>query len=149
MTPVNQLKPLAEMLKVLSDPVRLRVLEILHLRGETCVCELEATLGMTQSNVSFHVNTLRRAGLVTSQKVGKWVFYTLHETALSGYLGQLAALFVAERAGTERSPAQVYIRCQREGVSRSEVLMEASASVPGREDRATLTQGGIVHENSS
>lgn len=128
--PINQLKPLAETLKVLSDPTRLRILEILHLRGETCVCELEAALGMTQSNISFHVNTLRRVGLVTSQKVGKWVFYSRDEAALKTCLGQLAALFAPERADTERSPDLVYVRCQREEISRAEVLAEADAPSP-------------------
>lgn len=72
---VDEVKTLVKKLKALSDPVRLRILEILHRRGETCVCELEAALGMTQSNISFHVNTLKKAGLVTSQKIGKGAFY--------------------------------------------------------------------------
>jgi len=124
---VDELKTLAETLKVLSDPTRLRILEILHLRGETCVCELEAALAMTQSNISFHVNTLKKAGLVHSQKVGKWVFYTRDEAALQSCLGQLAALFAPDRADTERSPEAVYVRCQREDLSRAEILAEALA----------------------
>ncbi|MBI2877225.1 MAG: helix-turn-helix transcriptional regulator [Candidatus Tectomicrobia bacterium] len=127
---MDQLKPLAETLKVLSDPTRLRILEILHLRGETCVCELEAALGMTQSNISFHMSTLRRIGLVTRQKVGKWVFYRWDEAALKACLGQLTTLFAPERADTERSPDLVYVRCQREEISRAEILAEADAPSP-------------------
>ena len=123
---VNELKTLAEMLKVLSDPTRLRILEILHTRGETCVCELEAALGMTQSNISFHVNTLRKAGLVASQKVGKWVFYTPDEGALQTCLGQLATRFAPEQAKTDRSPESVYIRCRQEELSRAEVLAQTA-----------------------
>jgi ArsR family transcriptional regulator len=124
-TTVTELEPLAETLRILSDPTRLRILEILHVRGETCVCELEAALGMTQSNISFHVNTLKKVGLVHSQKVGKWVFYTRDEAALKACLGQLAALFAPDRADTERSPEAVFVRCQREELSRAEVLAEA------------------------
>lgn len=126
---VTELEPQAETLRVLSDPTRLRILEILHLRGETCVCELEAALGMTQSNISFHLNTLKKVGLVSSQKVGKWVFYTRDEAALRSCLGQLAALFAPDRADTERSPEAVFVRCQWEELSRAEILAEAN--VPG------------------
>lgn len=122
------MKALVAMLKALSDPTRLRILEILHRRGETCVCELEAALGMTQSNISFHINTLKKAGLVVSQKVGKWVFYTRDKAALNACLSQLAALFAPERADVERPSDAAYVRCQREGLSRAEVL--ARGSVP-------------------
>jgi ArsR family transcriptional regulator len=122
------MKALTAMLKALSDPTRLRILEILHRRGETCVCELEAALGMTQSNISFHLHTLRKAGLVARQKVGKWVFYTRDKVALSTCLNQLAALFAPERADTERSSEGAYVRCQREDLSRAEVLAEAGGS---------------------
>ena len=61
-----------ERLKALADPVRLRLLQVLHDRGETCVCELVAELGTTQPNISTHLRLLRAAGLVDSHKVGKW-----------------------------------------------------------------------------
>jgi DNA-binding transcriptional ArsR family regulator len=72
-------KELANLLKALADPTRLRVLDLLHRRGESCVCELEAMLGMTQSNISFHLNALKAVDLVTDHKVGRWVFYRLNE----------------------------------------------------------------------
>lgn len=119
------MKALIAMLKALSDPTRLRILEILHRRGETCVCELEAALGMTQSNISFHINAFKKAGLVVGQKVGKWVFYSRGMAALNTCLSQLTALFAPEHADTERSSEGAYVRCQRKGLSRAEILARA------------------------
>lgn len=121
---------LCEVLQTMSNPSRMRVLEILHRRGETCVCELEAALGLSQSNISFHLNLLRKDGLVTSKKVGKWVFYSLNEKALKACFGQLAATFDRERAEKNRSPDSVYVRCQREELSRAEILERTGAAAP-------------------
>ena len=44
-------------------------------RGETCVCEFIELFGGTASNLSFHLNKLRSAGLILDRKVGKWMFY--------------------------------------------------------------------------
>ena len=65
----------------LSDPKRLRILEILR-SGECCVCDLAGSLEMRQSLLSFHLRTLRDAGLVSDRKEGRWVHYALNEAAL-------------------------------------------------------------------
>jgi len=58
----------------LCDPTRLRLLNLLAC-GETCVCELTATLRVVQPKVSRHLRHLKRAGLVEAQRNGKWVHY--------------------------------------------------------------------------
>jgi len=76
----------------LSDPKRLRILELLR-SGECCVCDLAGSLGIRQSLLSFHLKTLRDAGLVRDRKDGRWVHYALNEEALteaSGYVEGLA-----------------------------------------------------------
>jgi ArsR family transcriptional regulator, arsenate/arsenite/antimonite-responsive transcriptional repressor len=61
----------------LSDPLRLKVLELLR-QQELCVCELCETLGVTQSKLSFHLKTLREAGLLRSRQEGRWIYYSIN-----------------------------------------------------------------------
>ena len=61
----------------LSDPLRLRVLELLQER-ELCVCELCAALNVSQSKLSFHLKTLKEAALVNPRQEGRWVYYSLN-----------------------------------------------------------------------
>lgn len=61
----------------LSDPIRLQVLELLRER-ELCVCDLCEALGVTQSKLSFHLKTLKEAGLVRAQQEGRWIYYSLN-----------------------------------------------------------------------
>lgn len=68
--------------KALSDEKRLLALAILKRRGEACGCELQAALDLTHATVSHHMSVLAEAGLVTSEKRGKWVYYAVHPDAL-------------------------------------------------------------------
>ncbi|NJD11607.1 MAG: helix-turn-helix transcriptional regulator [Gemmatimonadetes bacterium] len=70
----------------LSDPTRVRVLELLS-DGEHCVCDLQEALTAAQSRLSFHLRVLREAGIVSDRKEGRWVHYSLRPEALE----QLAA----------------------------------------------------------
>jgi ArsR family transcriptional regulator len=64
----------AQLFKTLSDPTRLRLLNLLAC-GETCVCELTGTLRVVQPKVSRHLARLKRAGLVEARRDGKWMHY--------------------------------------------------------------------------
>lgn len=69
----------AGLFHALSDPRRLRILDLLR-AGEQCVCDLLEDLDCGQSLLSFHLKTLRDAGLVTMRKEGRWSHYQLaHE----------------------------------------------------------------------
>ncbi|NJK47194.1 winged helix-turn-helix transcriptional regulator [Candidatus Gracilibacteria bacterium] len=61
----------------LSDPIRLQVLELLRSQ-ELCVCELCEHLETAQSKLSFHLKTLKEAGLVRSRQEGRWIYYSLN-----------------------------------------------------------------------
>jgi ArsR family transcriptional regulator len=61
----------------LSDVNRLKILKLLGFR-EMCVCELTAALDINQPNLSYHIKKLESAGLVRSEKRGKWVYYSIH-----------------------------------------------------------------------
>jgi len=88
--------------KALSDPTRLRILELLRARGRSCcdliarnerglcACDIEEAVGLSQAAVSHHMGLLRRAGLVAAQKRGRWVVYSRNESALVGLAEALA-----------------------------------------------------------
>lgn len=67
---------LAEWFGVLSDPTRLRLLSLIAAAGEACAaCDLVEPIGVSQPTVSHHLKVLREAGLVESEKRGRWVYY--------------------------------------------------------------------------
>jgi ArsR family transcriptional regulator len=61
----------------LSDPLRIKVLELLRER-ELCVCELCECLAVPQSKLSFHLKTLKEADLVRTHQEGRWIYYSLN-----------------------------------------------------------------------
>jgi ArsR family transcriptional regulator, lead/cadmium/zinc/bismuth-responsive transcriptional repressor len=66
----------AETFRVLADPSRCRLILALIEAGEICVCDLAATLDMSESNVSHHLRLLRAHGLVKGRREGRMVFYS-------------------------------------------------------------------------
>ncbi len=71
----------AKLFHALSDPTRLHLVELLA-DGEHCVCDLMAAVDAAQSRLSFHLKTLKDAGLVADRKDGRWVHYRLRPEAL-------------------------------------------------------------------
>ena len=70
---------LAAGFKALADPVRLRLLSLIANapHGTACSCDLEGPVGKTQSTVSHHLSLLADAGLITKEKLGRWVNCTI------------------------------------------------------------------------
>lgn len=62
--------------RALSDPHRVRALLALR-NGELCVCQLIDLFGLAPSTVSKHMSVLKQAGLVSSRKDSRWVYYNL------------------------------------------------------------------------
>jgi len=73
---------LADFFTALSDPTRVRILSALTV-GELCVCDLSATLGMTQSAISHQLRLLRQLRLVKRRKAGKMAYYSLDDEHVS------------------------------------------------------------------
>jgi ArsR family transcriptional regulator, lead/cadmium/zinc/bismuth-responsive transcriptional repressor len=65
--------------KALSDPTRLTIAVALREGAELCVCDLAWITGRAENLVGHHLRTLRAAGLATSRREHKIVFYTLTE----------------------------------------------------------------------
>ena len=84
---VNQLKSrineddrtfrqLEDFFAALGDSTRLRMLRLID-DEELCSCEVMAALELTQPTTSHHLGILERAGLLSSRRNGKWVFYKI------------------------------------------------------------------------
>ena len=68
----------ADIFQALGDPTRLKLISALT-AAELCVCDLAATLGMTQSAVSHQLRLLRALGVVKNRKEGRVVYYSLDD----------------------------------------------------------------------
>ena len=84
----TQLADTTQVHKAIAHPARLRILAMLR-GGELCVCQLTAVLELAPSTVSAHLADLRRAGLVTERKEGRWVHYELAQTLEAGRLREV------------------------------------------------------------
>lgn len=78
MPQVETLYDLAELFKVFGDSTRIRMLWALD-ESEMCVCDIAASLNMTQSAISHQLRVLKQAGLVKNRRQGKVVFYSLED----------------------------------------------------------------------
>jgi ArsR family transcriptional regulator len=68
---------LARVLAALADPVRLRLVSLVASRGEVCSCELEEPLGKSQPTISHHTRILAEAGLLSGERRGRWVWWSV------------------------------------------------------------------------
>ena len=99
----------AQLLKVLTHPGRLAILDILR-DGEHCVCHMEAHLGLRQAYISQQLAVLREAGLVQDRRDGWNIFYHVVEprifdvlTAVERMLAPGHAAGSIRAAGSERA----------------------------------------------
>ena len=90
---------LAGVFHALSDPLRLRLLDLLP-KSETlkpiCVCDLAKRLGVSQPNVSHHLKILRSAGLVHCRKREGFSFYQVDPEGVEAALAQVRDWLVPE-----------------------------------------------------
>ncbi len=64
--------------RALGHPARMRTAAMLR-SGELCLCQITEVLGLAPSTVSLHIKELKRAGLVSERKVGRWVHFSLSD----------------------------------------------------------------------
>jgi ArsR family transcriptional regulator len=67
--------------RALADETRWRIVRLVMDRA-LCVCELADILEMPQSSVSSHVQIIRKAGLLESERCGKWTYFRIHPNYL-------------------------------------------------------------------
>ena len=92
-----------EVLRVLSEPLRWRIVELLA-HEQLCVCHLVDELAEAQPLVSHHLRVLREAGLLTYERHRYWTYYRLRPEALRSVASALTALARPERRTSRRRP---------------------------------------------
>ena len=101
--PVN-LETLAERLKVLAEPKRLLIFNLL-MEGVQCNCELGDALNMPPNLISHHLSKLRAVGLVNVERDAldaRWVYYSVNRAALEELNAAFGAFFDPERIQPRR-----------------------------------------------
>jgi ArsR family transcriptional regulator len=98
----TDLEATLRLFRALGDETRLRLLGQLH-GGEQCVCDLTDELEASQSRLSFHLKTLKDAGLVIDRREGRWVYYTINPEAFA----------ILERVLADLKPSRLSVRAAR------------------------------------
>lgn len=81
-TRVPSLREAAGWFRALGDETRLKIVECV-MESEQCVCDLTDLLSTKQSLLSFHLKTLKDAGILNDRRDGRWVYYSLNPDALA------------------------------------------------------------------
>lgn len=90
----------AEVIKAISSPVRLAILEILN-EGDLCVCDIAARVKCERSNVSRHLAVMVNAGILSYRKQGLNVIYSLKTPCVLNFLGCISQV-LKDRANEQR-----------------------------------------------
>ena len=100
----RDLERAAALFRALADPTRLGIIERLR-GGEQCVCDLTDMLDTGQSRLSFHLKTLKDAGLLRDRRQGRWIYYALDPDAIAvSYAAHMASRSAASTAkGRQRA----------------------------------------------
>jgi ArsR family transcriptional regulator, arsenate/arsenite/antimonite-responsive transcriptional repressor len=73
----------AALARVLSDPVRVQLVDLIRRHGEPlCQCELVALFELSQPTLSHHLRKLREAGVISVERRGSWAYYAVVPDAL-------------------------------------------------------------------
>jgi ArsR family transcriptional regulator, arsenate/arsenite/antimonite-responsive transcriptional repressor len=78
--------------KVIADETRQQIMSLLCCQ-QLCVSDIVEQTAVSQPTVSHHLNILRDAGLVSSERSGKQIFYTLNQAAVVSCCGRLVQNF--------------------------------------------------------
>ena len=82
---------LTEYFRVLSDPNRLEIVELL-LKGETCGCTLIDKLSISQPTLSYHLKTITKSGLASAKRDGNWIKHFIDREKLNDMIEYLTKL---------------------------------------------------------
>ena len=81
----------AEILKVLAQPTRLKILELLR-NGERCICEIVPAINGEQSNISRHISLMQKSHLVTTRKDGVKVMVKVSDPKIFEILDKVSVI---------------------------------------------------------
>ncbi|MFE7517378.1 ArsR/SmtB family transcription factor [Streptomyces sp. NPDC057540] len=89
-----------DLIRVLGDPLRLRIVTLLA-RETLCTTHLVEETGARQTNLSNHLRVLREAGVVDTEPCGRFTYYRLRPEVIEQLAGQFAALAQTARLSSE------------------------------------------------
>ncbi|MET9319128.1 metalloregulator ArsR/SmtB family transcription factor [Streptomyces sp. NPDC003038] len=93
-----------ELIRVLADPLRLRIVTLLA-RETLCTTHLVEETGAKQTNLSNHLRVLREAGVVETEPCGRFTYYKLRPDVIAQLAGQFADLAESARTAAENKRA--------------------------------------------
>ncbi|MEV0740542.1 metalloregulator ArsR/SmtB family transcription factor [Streptomyces sp. NPDC050549] len=93
-----------DLMRVLADPLRLRIVTLLA-RETLCSTHLIEETGAKQTNLSNHLRVLREAGVVETEPCGRYTYYKLRPDVLTQLAGQFADLAESARNAAENKRA--------------------------------------------
>jgi len=82
----NNIRRAARVLNAVNHPLRQKLIDMIRLNGEMSVTDIYVRMRMEQSVASQHLAILRRAGVVTTQREGKFIHYKIDEDRLQTIL---------------------------------------------------------------
>lgn len=91
----------AEILKVLAQPTRLKIIEALR-DGEKCICEIVPAVNGEQSNISRHISLMEKAHLVTTRKEGVKVMVKVKDPEVFEILDTVRTILKKQMKEQER-----------------------------------------------
>lgn len=68
-----------DFLKALSDPTRLKIVQLLNQKQALCVCDIVSELDQPQPTISRHLNQLKQIGILESERKGTWIWYSISQ----------------------------------------------------------------------
>jgi len=98
----------AAYLQAMAHPVRLYLLHFLA-SGPKCNCEIVPSLGLDHSTISRHLNTLKRAGILSSYKEGVKVMFHIQDERVLALMETVSAM-VAKGMREELTKLETKIR---------------------------------------
>ncbi|MFI8849964.1 metalloregulator ArsR/SmtB family transcription factor [Streptomyces sp. 891-h] len=90
----------SDLIRVLADPLRLRIVTLLA-RETLCTTHLVEETGARQTNLSNHLRVLRETGVVETEPCGRYTYYKLRPDVIASLAGQFAALAESARTATD------------------------------------------------
>ncbi|KYK13348.1 MULTISPECIES: ArsR/SmtB family transcription factor [Streptomyces] len=93
-----------DLIRVLADPLRLRIVTLLA-RETLCTTDLVEETGARQTNLSNHLRVLREAGVVETEPCGRFTYYKLRPDVIAQLAGQFAALAESARDAADNKRA--------------------------------------------
>ncbi|AWE51733.1 MULTISPECIES: ArsR/SmtB family transcription factor [Streptomyces] len=93
-----------DLIRVLADPLRLRIVTLLA-RETLCTTHLVEETGARQTNLSNHLRVLREAGVVETEPCGRFTYYKLRPDVIAQLAGQFADLAESARTAADNKRA--------------------------------------------